>query len=211
MLTQTMGLFLNDEAQSYDGYTLVVPWTYTETYLIDNQGREVHSWPSDYRPANMAYMLPDGSLLRAESMGFNQTGPWTANGIGGRVELISWDGDVVWDWWFALPLALAGSVGSALTGYLIGRHVAFDWVQARLPQRLRKYEHWLAERGLVGVILFRVVTFTMPPALVMMGTLRIRPATMLLGTCIGFIPAVCAGVLVGGEIAPHLLDLLGVA
>jgi hypothetical protein len=88
---RTMGLILCDSA-ACPGYTLFAPWRYPITYLIDNLGRYIHSWPSAYRPGHMAYLLDDGSLLRAADVG----NPWFGGGTGGRVEIIEWDGTLRW-------------------------------------------------------------------------------------------------------------------
>ena len=39
---QTIGWFLNSQ-DAYDGYTLFAPISYTDTYLIDNCGKLIHS------------------------------------------------------------------------------------------------------------------------------------------------------------------------
>ncbi|MEM7102740.1 MAG: aryl-sulfate sulfotransferase [Bacteroidota bacterium] len=87
---QTVGIFTNTP-EAFDGYTLFAPITSTETYLIDNCGELVHSWPSQYRPSLSCYLLEDGSLLR--------TGRITGmNGGSGIVERIDWDGNVTWSY-----------------------------------------------------------------------------------------------------------------
>ncbi len=116
---------------------------------------------------------------------------------------------LIWEWWFAMPLALAGAVTSATVSYLLARYVAYDWVQARLPQRLRRYESWLLDKGMPGIIGFRMITFTLHPAMWMMGTTRVGFRPMLVGTIIGFVPAVALGVLLGGEVLPAVLDAWG--
>ena len=60
---QTVGLMLN-APEAFDGYTLVAPATATRTHLIDNCGRVINQWDSDYRAGESAYLLDDGSLLR---------------------------------------------------------------------------------------------------------------------------------------------------
>ena len=76
----TVGLLLNTE-RAFDGYTLFSPMAAGDAYLIDNEGRPVHSW--DIRSAGGAtpYLLEDGSIIRAYG-GFSQ---W------------AWDGTLVWD------------------------------------------------------------------------------------------------------------------
>lgn len=61
----TVGWFLNDTSKSFEGYTLFAPITYNKTYLIDNCGKEVHSWVSDYTSSAGAYLLENGNLLRS--------------------------------------------------------------------------------------------------------------------------------------------------
>jgi hypothetical protein len=80
----TSGLFVY-EVESFDGYTLFCPGKSTTTYLIDNYGRVVHTWESDYFPNNSVYLLENGNLLR----------PCKFPG-GGAIEEIAWDGSVVW-------------------------------------------------------------------------------------------------------------------
>ena len=49
---QTVGL-LQYETDSYDGYTLFSPDK--NTYLIDNCGKLVHSWQSNYNTGKFIY------------------------------------------------------------------------------------------------------------------------------------------------------------
>ena len=88
---QTLGLFLQTP-ESYQGYTLFAPSTATSTYLIDNCGYLANEWVSSFRPGLSAYLLEDGSLLRAARIPSNFNG----GGSGGRIERFSWDGDLIW-------------------------------------------------------------------------------------------------------------------
>ena len=78
----------------FDGYTLFSPLGSTTTYLIDNDGAIVHSWSSGYRPGLSVYLLEDSTLLRSantEDITFN------VGGAGGRVERLSWNGTLQWE------------------------------------------------------------------------------------------------------------------
>ena len=68
--------------------------SYNVTYLIDNNGELVKSWFSDYRPGLSVYILENGDLLRTRRLQgqFFQTG-----GRGGGVEIINWNGELVWE------------------------------------------------------------------------------------------------------------------
>jgi hypothetical protein len=81
-----------------EGYVLYGPLLSKVTYLVDNDGRVVHTWRSDFI-ANSPYLQPDGSLLRIArdptAEGFR------AGGVAGYVERIGWDSDVLWRWHYA--------------------------------------------------------------------------------------------------------------
>jgi len=94
--TQTVGLFVNQEG-SYDGYTLFAPLQYSTTYLIDNAGRLVQSWGSDYTPGNSVYLLENGNLLRTAALPRGPNSRFGTGGAGGRVEEFTWDGTLVWE------------------------------------------------------------------------------------------------------------------
>ena len=90
----TIGWFLNSE-DAYDGYTLFAPISYTETYLIDNCGKLIHSWSSDFKPALSAYLLENGTLLRTGKVN-NQT--FNAGGSGGIIERIGENNEITWSY-----------------------------------------------------------------------------------------------------------------
>jgi len=89
---RTVGLFFNT-AGAFAGYTLFAPKHYTRTYLVNNDGRLVHTWDSAYEPGQSVYLLENGHLLHAC---FTQ-GALTGGGEGGRVEEYDWDGNLVWE------------------------------------------------------------------------------------------------------------------
>ena len=99
--TRTMGVFLNDTSQAYNGYTLFAPKQNTMTYLIDNEGRKINEWTAcSYPPGQSVYLLENGNLLRA-CMIPAQLG--TGGGEGGRVEEYDWDDNLVWALDFSTP------------------------------------------------------------------------------------------------------------
>jgi hypothetical protein len=92
----TVGLIYNDNTQSYSGYTLFAPNTSKFTYLIDNEGRLVHQWESEYVPGLSAYLLEDGHLLRSAAIESADPGV----SITGGFQKINWDGDVIWEYYY---------------------------------------------------------------------------------------------------------------
>lgn len=99
MAQQTVGIFLN-EPESFEGYTLFHPNSSQTTYLLDNCGRKVHEWPGVSRPGLGVYLLADGNLLRSLNL---PSTIFTGGGVGGAVQLLSWEGDIIWQGVFASP------------------------------------------------------------------------------------------------------------
>lgn len=91
---RTVGVLeMNDNVT--DGYTLVIPSSFTSTYLIDNCGRIINQWDSELTAGFMAYLLPDGRLLRA---GKKRSLEFGAGGAGGTIEIYSWEGNLEWSY-----------------------------------------------------------------------------------------------------------------
>ena len=82
--------------EALEGYTFIAPINSTTAYLLDMDGEEVHRWECDTAPGEWAYLLDDGSLLRA---GREDDDPhFNGGGIGGRLQRIAPDGTKLWDW-----------------------------------------------------------------------------------------------------------------
>ncbi len=77
-----------------EGLTLISPRSSTETYLIDMDQNVVRTWHGANSPSEIAYMLPDSSILRPCLVP-------SAGGRGGRIQRIDADDIVVWDFEFA--------------------------------------------------------------------------------------------------------------
>ena len=73
-----------------DGYTLYAPMDLVTTFLVDNYGRVVHTWESQYRPNLGVYLLENGNLARTIM---------TSDGNYG-VEIMTWGGEVVWKYFY---------------------------------------------------------------------------------------------------------------
>ncbi len=88
----TIGLIQNLPG-AFEGYTLFAPGTNPGAYLFDMDGNLVHSWESEYIVGSSCYLLENGNLLYS----CRGTGP---GAIGGRIEEIDWDGNLVWEYDF---------------------------------------------------------------------------------------------------------------
>lgn len=89
--------------QSYEGYTLVPVGQSSQTLLLSHDGRVVHTWPSEYLPADAVYFIPQNNiLLRTNNIGTSamMEGP-TLPYWNGRLEMLDWDGTVLWHFEYA--------------------------------------------------------------------------------------------------------------
>ncbi len=83
------------------GYTLFSPGGPTQnpgdpfyTFLLNTEGETEHIWENESHPASMPYLFPDSSILRPCRV----PEPTMENGgVGGRLQHITWDGTVLWD------------------------------------------------------------------------------------------------------------------
>lgn len=94
--TQTVGLFQNDP-QTEEGYILWAPILAPDIYLMDNCGRIVHSWNNGLTLGNSMYLLEDGSLLRTAKQA-TVNSQIQVGGSGERIQRVSWEGDLLWEY-----------------------------------------------------------------------------------------------------------------
>ena len=76
------------------GYTLFSPLASANTYLVDLDGKVVHTWKHKYNPSSMVYLRDNGNLVRC---GHDKgTGLFNGGGMGGILQEFDWDGELVW-------------------------------------------------------------------------------------------------------------------
>lgn len=92
--------WLGSSNGTMEGYTLVAPGSSTTSYLIDNAGRIVHSWPSIYRPGAATYLIEEGKLLRSGKV-LTPPAEMNSGGWGGLFQIIDWDGSVLWEFQYS--------------------------------------------------------------------------------------------------------------
>ncbi|MEE9190924.1 MAG: aryl-sulfate sulfotransferase [Candidatus Neomarinimicrobiota bacterium] len=93
---QTVGLIYNDTTAAYNGYTLFAPQSSLSTFLIDNEGRLVNRWESEYVPGLSAYFLEDGYLLRSAAV----EDPDGVDGRTGGFQKFDWENNLVWEFYY---------------------------------------------------------------------------------------------------------------
>ena len=101
---RTLGTLINKPG-AQTGYTLIDGRNSNDIYLVDNEGRIVNEWLSEYPAGNMAYLLEDGSLLRAADPGPLNDTEIIQFGDGGLIERFDWDGELIWSFVYNDPEA----------------------------------------------------------------------------------------------------------
>ena len=107
-------------------------------------------------------------------------------GVNGLVFLLS--APLIWTPSEAFALNWAGTVGTGLFSFAFARFVAWDWVQRRLPERVRRFDDRLHSRGFMTVLLLRLVFYTTPTVQWALGVSRVRIGPFLAGTVLGVAP-----------------------
>jgi hypothetical protein len=88
-----LGLGVAVQAQTPDPvHRLYSPSSGTTSFLVDDQGNTVHSWPSTNNVGNTLYLEEGGTLIRTIRTGVFGPG----GGTGGGVERLALDGTVLW-------------------------------------------------------------------------------------------------------------------
>lgn len=83
----------NQQSRNFQRLYFDEPAGHTETYLINNCGEVINQWTSTVAPGNAVYLLENGNLLRA---GRIPNADVNFGGVGGKVELFDWDGNLLW-------------------------------------------------------------------------------------------------------------------
>lgn len=81
------------------GLTLVMPLNSTSIHLVDEAGEIEHTWETDFAPGGWAYLMEDGTLYRSARADEDQR--FRGGGIGGILERLGPDGEVLWRHRFA--------------------------------------------------------------------------------------------------------------
>ena len=93
-------------AEVFEGYTIFTQWSSPgggggeggNTYLMDHNSTVVKSWSHTRNAASMPYLLPDSSIIYP----YRVPNPYmNAGGVGGGIQRITWDGTILWNYFFS--------------------------------------------------------------------------------------------------------------
>lgn len=110
------------------------------TYLLDPKGRKVHEWQSsgEHPEATVAYLLPNGNLLRTYSENNWLEDKRFPVGAASSIEILDWDGKVLWNFTMSEPTKYSfhhdveympnGNIlAIRYTGFTLEEMVAMGW------------------------------------------------------------------------------------
>jgi uncharacterized membrane protein YdjX (TVP38/TMEM64 family) len=120
-------------------------------------------------------------------------------GVNGLVFLLS--APLIWSPTDAFLLNWAGTIGTGLFSFWGARFVARDWIQERLPQRIRRFDERLRTDGLRTVFLLRLIFYTAPTVQWALGVSRVSFVPFFAGTVLGVAPFTLMTTLVGVRVA----------
>lgn len=106
---------------------------------------------------------------------------------------------LVWSMPVSLLVGTVGSMTSSILGFYLARYLGRDWVAARLPAGLRRFDEKLASRAFATVVLIRLMFFLAPPSTWFLALSRVPFTTYALGTFVGSLPGIFFFVFVGGS------------
>jgi uncharacterized membrane protein YdjX (TVP38/TMEM64 family) len=123
-------------------------------------------------------------------------------GVNGLVFLLS--APLIWNPTEAFLLNWAGTVGTGLFSYAGARFFVRDWLQERLPARVRRFDDRLRTRGFRTVFLLRLVFYTTPSVQWALGVSQVRFAPFLVASVLGVAPFTLGTTLIGVRVAAWL-------
>jgi hypothetical protein len=93
---------LTDSALAFDGYLLYAPLVGDTAYLIDGDAQVIHAWQLNAPTSGEPLLLENGNLLYSSVVTTDLIEQhYLAGGVGGRIEELTWDGEVVWSYEYA--------------------------------------------------------------------------------------------------------------
>ncbi len=118
-------------------------------------------------------------------------------GVPGTIFVVA--APLIWPWPAAFAVSMAGTMAASVVGFSFARFVARDWVSARIPARLRRYDEAIARHAFTTVVVLRLVLW-MPQALhAFFGVSKVGFWTHFWGSIVGYAPTLLVVSCLGGE------------
>lgn len=111
---------------------------------------------------------------------------------------------LVWPPAIAMGLSLAGALASSTVAFWFARWMGREWVQAKLPARLHRWDARLATQGFRTVLAMRLALFTFGPMQLMLGVSKVRFVSFLGASALGLLPLVALESFLGAGVIDWL-------
>lgn len=107
-------------------------------------------------------------------------------GVPGTVFIVA--APLIWPWPVAFALSMVGTMSASVVGFAFARFIARDWVAARIPARLKKYDEALGRNSFQTVVVLRLILW-MPQVLhSFFGVSKVGFWTHFWGSALGYVP-----------------------
>ena len=127
-------------------------------------------------------------------------------GVSAHVFIIA--ASLVWSPGFGALLSWIGALAASCVAFAFARYMGRGWVQARLPDRMRRWDDRLARDGFRTVLVLRVLFFTFGPMQLMLGVSRVRFVPFLAASGLGLAPMIVLESYVGANIVSWAISLM---
>ena len=107
---------------------------------------------------------------------------------------------MAWSPAVAIPLSWTGAMLAAVVAFVTSRTLARDFIQSRIPPRLRRWDDALATRGFRTVLVLRLIFFTTFLVQLMFGLTKVSWRDYLLGTALGNLPMIIIEVMFADKV-----------
>jgi uncharacterized membrane protein YdjX (TVP38/TMEM64 family) len=111
---------------------------------------------------------------------------------------------LVWSPLESLALSMTGAIAASAIAFWFARWMGREWVQARLPARLQRWDGQLATHGFRTVLVMRLLLFTFGPMQLMLGVSKVRFGSYLAASALGMLPMIALESFVGASVVGWL-------
>ncbi|AGC48089.1 hypothetical protein MYSTI_06816 [Myxococcus stipitatus DSM 14675] len=119
-------------------------------------------------------------------------------GVPGSIFLVA--APLIWPWQTAFALSMAGTMSASIVGFSFARFIARDWVSARIPARLRKYDAALERSAFQTVVVLRLIFWMSQMLHSFLGVSKVRFWTHFWGSLVGYVPTLFIVSYLGSEL-----------
>jgi uncharacterized membrane protein YdjX (TVP38/TMEM64 family) len=127
-------------------------------------------------------------------------------GVSAHVFIIG--ASLVWSPGLGALLSWLGALAASSAAFCFARYMGRDWVQRRVPARMRAWDDRLDRDGFRTVLLLRLLFFTFGPMQLMLGVSKVRFVPFLFASALGLAPMIVLTSYVGSSLVAWVFSLV---